>query len=107
MLLLVGAIDFATGMKLRLTELYLVALLVLTWGMGRLFGLLMAVLACTSWAYIEATGGAYHRQSAGSVLELERHAARFHLDGRALTELRQARWRTRISVAQRCADRTC
>ena len=53
LLLLVGAIDFATGMKLRLTELYLVALLVLTWGMGRLFGLLMAVLACTSWAYID------------------------------------------------------
>jgi diguanylate cyclase (GGDEF)-like protein len=59
LLLLVGAIDFGSGMKLRLTELYLVALLVLTWGMGRLFGLLMAVLACTSWAYLEASGGAY------------------------------------------------
>lgn len=59
LLLLVGAIDFATGFKLRLTVLYLVPLLVLTWVTGRLFGLLMAILACTSWGYMDAVGGRY------------------------------------------------
>jgi diguanylate cyclase (GGDEF)-like protein len=59
LLLLVAAIDYATGFRLRLTELYLVALLVLTWAIGRLFGVLMSIIACTSWAYVEALNGRY------------------------------------------------
>jgi diguanylate cyclase (GGDEF)-like protein len=59
LLLLVAAIDFATGFQLRLTIMYLVALLVLTWVMGRLFGVLLSVVACASWAYLDAIGGHY------------------------------------------------
>jgi len=59
LLLLVAAIDFATGFKLRLTVLYLVALLVLTWVMGRLFGVLLSVIACSSWAYLDYAAGRY------------------------------------------------
>jgi len=59
LLLLVAAIDYVTGFRLRLTELYLVALLVLTWVIGRLFGVLMSIVACTSWAYLEAVNGRY------------------------------------------------
>jgi diguanylate cyclase (GGDEF)-like protein len=59
LLLLVAAVDFATGFKLRLTIMYLVALLVLTWVMGRLFGVLLSVTACSSWAYLDFVGGRY------------------------------------------------
>ncbi len=59
LLLFVAAIDYATGFKLRLSVLYLVPLLVLTWVIGRLFGVLMSIVACTSWAYIETVGGRY------------------------------------------------
>ena len=77
-------------MKLRLTELYLVALLVLTWGMGRLFGLLMAVLACTSWAYIEATGGAYIDNPRAVFWNWSAALFSFIVMVVALTELRRA-----------------
>ena len=59
LLLLVAAIDYATGFKLRLTVMYLVPLLVLTWVMGRLFGVLLSIVACSSWAYLEALSGHY------------------------------------------------
>src|SRR4051812_37311987 len=64
LLLLVAAIDFATGFKLRLAVLYLLPLLVLTWVMGRLFGVLLSIVACTSWGYLEALNGRYLNQPA-------------------------------------------
>ena len=59
LLLLIVAIDYSTGFVLRLTIMYLVALLVLTWVMGRLFGVLLSITACTSWAYLDALSGRY------------------------------------------------
>lgn len=59
LLLLVAAVDFATGFKLRLTIMYLVALLVLTWVIGRVFGVVLSVIACASWAYVDSLGGRY------------------------------------------------
>jgi diguanylate cyclase (GGDEF)-like protein len=59
LMLLVAAVDYATAFKLRLTVIYLVPLLVLTWVMGRLFGVLLSIVACTSWAYVDAVGGRY------------------------------------------------
>ena len=59
LLLLVAATDYATGFKLRLTVMYLVGLLVLTWVMGRLFGVVMSIVACTTWGYVEALSGRY------------------------------------------------
>ena len=59
LLLLVAAVDYATGFQLRMTELYLVPLLIMTWVLGRLFGVLMSIMACTSWAYIDAVSGRY------------------------------------------------
>jgi diguanylate cyclase (GGDEF)-like protein len=59
LLLLVFAIDYATGFTLRLTELYLIPLLIFTWAIGRAFGILMSIVACTSWAYVEALNGRY------------------------------------------------
>ena len=59
LMLLVAAVDFATAFKLRLTVIYLVPLLVLTWVMGRLFGVLLSIVSCTSWTYVDAVGGAY------------------------------------------------
>lgn len=59
LLLLVAAVDFATGYKLRLTVLYLVPLLLMTWVMGRTFGVLLALVACAFWTYLDTTAGRY------------------------------------------------
>lgn len=58
-LLLIAAIDYATGFTLRLTVLYLVPLLIFTWVAGRLFGIFLSVVACTSWTFIDVSGR-YH-----------------------------------------------
>ena len=62
LLLLVSAIDYGTAFRLRLTELYLIPLLILTWAIGRLFGILISIVACMSWAYLDALGGRYMNQ---------------------------------------------
>ena len=59
LILLIGAIDFATGFKLRLTVLYAIPVLVFTWVVGRLFGILLSVVACTGWAYVDVVSGRY------------------------------------------------
>src|SRR3954462_12605629 len=59
LLLLVAAIDYATGFKLRLTIMYLVPVLVLTWVMGRLCGVVLGIVASTCWAYRDALSGRY------------------------------------------------
>lgn len=59
-LLLVAAIDYATGFTLRFTVLYMVPLLIFTWVTGRLFGILLSIVACTSWAYIDVIAGRYN-----------------------------------------------
>ena len=59
LLLLVAAFDYATGFKLRITVLYLVPLLIVTWSLGRLFGILMSVVACASWACLDVVTGRY------------------------------------------------
>lgn len=58
-LLLIAAIDYATGFTLRLTVLYLVPLLIFTWVTGRWFGIFLSVVACTSWTFIDVSGR-YH-----------------------------------------------
>lgn len=60
LLLLIAAIDYATGFTLRFTILYLLSLLILTWVTSRLFGILLSVVACTSWAYIDVISGRYN-----------------------------------------------
>lgn len=60
LLLLIAAIDYATGFTLRLTALYLVPLLVFTWVTGRLFGVLLSFVACSSWAYVDVIAGRYN-----------------------------------------------
>ena len=59
LLLLVAAVDFATGFKLRLMVLYLAPLLLLTWVMGRVFGVILALIACASWTYVDSMAGRY------------------------------------------------
>jgi diguanylate cyclase (GGDEF)-like protein len=59
LLLLVAAIDYATAFKLRLSVLYLVPLLVMTWVTGRIFGILMALIVCTCWTYLDMVAGRY------------------------------------------------
>src|SRR3954468_849000 len=59
LLLLVAAIDYATGFKLRLTIMYLVPVLVLTWVMGRLCGVVLGIVASTCWAYRDTLSGRY------------------------------------------------
>jgi diguanylate cyclase (GGDEF)-like protein len=58
-LLLIAAIDYATGFTLRLTVLYLVPLLIFTWVTGRWFGIFLSFVACTSWIFVDASGR-YH-----------------------------------------------
>ena len=89
-LLLVIAIDYATGFKLRLTELYLVALLVLTWVIGRLFGVLMSIVACTLWAYMEAVSGRYIDNPSVLYWDWGTVLCGFVIMVVALTELRKA-----------------
>lgn len=59
LLLLVAAFDYATGFKLHMTVLYLVPLLIVTWVLGRLFGILMSVAACATWACLDVAAGRY------------------------------------------------
>ena len=59
LLMTIAAFDVATGLKLRITVLYLVPLLMVTWVLGRLFGILMSVVACNSWAYLDLIAGRY------------------------------------------------
>ena len=58
-LLLIVAIDYATGLKLRFTVLYLVPVLIFTWVMGALFGILLSIVACASWAHLDLISGRY------------------------------------------------
>jgi diguanylate cyclase (GGDEF)-like protein len=59
LLLLIAGVDYATGLKLRLIVLYLGPLLIFTWVMGRVAGVVLSLVACTSWAYIDLVGGRY------------------------------------------------
>ena len=58
-LLLVAAIDYATGFTLRFTVLYLVPLLIFTWVTGRWFGILLSTVACATWATVDLIAGRY------------------------------------------------
>ena len=59
LLVLVAAFDYATAFKLRITILYLVPLLIVTWVLGRSFGILISLVACTSWACLDVVAGRY------------------------------------------------
>ena len=61
-LLLVAAIDYALGHEVRLAALYLVPLLLLTWPAGRAFGLLLATVACLSWALLDYNMGRFENE---------------------------------------------
>jgi diguanylate cyclase (GGDEF)-like protein len=60
LLLLVGAIDYAIGFSIRLTVLYVIPLMIFTWVAGRNFGLLLAAVACLSWAYLDNASGRFY-----------------------------------------------
>lgn len=90
LMLLVAAIDYATAFKLRLTVLYLVPLLVLTWVMGRLFGALLSIVACTSWAYMDVVSGRYIDHPSLLYWDWGTVLFGFLVMGIALTELRKA-----------------
>src|SRR4051812_43526997 len=90
LLLLVAALDYATGQRLRLTELYLIPLLVLTWTIGRLFGVLMSIVACTSWAYVQTLDGRYVSEPALAYWEWVPVLLAFIVMVIAVTELRKA-----------------
>ena len=90
LLLLVAAVDYATGFKLRLTVMYLMPLLVLTWVMGRLFGIVMSIVACTSWAYVATVGGRYLDQPSLVFWDWGTVLFGFVVMAVALTELRKA-----------------
>jgi diguanylate cyclase (GGDEF)-like protein len=64
LLLLVGAIDYALGFSIRLTVLYVVPLMIFTWVAGRAFGLLLAVVACVSWAWLDYSTGRFGHKPA-------------------------------------------
>lgn len=58
-LLALAAIDYLTRFTLHLTLLYLVPVLILTWYIGRLFGVILSVAVCTSWSFVELAAGRY------------------------------------------------
>jgi hypothetical protein len=60
MLIAITTIDYATGFALRLSALYLLPVLIFTWFVGRLFGVMLSILACTSWTYVDVMTGRYH-----------------------------------------------
>src|SRR5690242_1779607 len=59
LMLLISALDYASGFTLRFTVLYLMPVLIFTWVMGRLFGIVLSVVAVACWAYIDVNGGRY------------------------------------------------
>lgn len=59
LLLLIVAIDFATAFQLRFTVLYLVPLLIITWVTGPVVGVLLSIVACSSWARLDFISGRY------------------------------------------------
>lgn len=58
-LVAVTAADYATGFKLRMTLLYALPMLMLSWSAGRVFGVILAVAVCTSWSFIDIEAGRY------------------------------------------------
>ncbi len=55
----VAVIDYVTAFKLQLALLYAIPLLMLTWAAGRLFGAMLSLIVCTTWALIDVTAGRY------------------------------------------------
>jgi diguanylate cyclase (GGDEF)-like protein len=53
LLLLIVAIDYALGYSLRLTVVYVVPIMILAWGAGRGYGILLSLVACLSWGIID------------------------------------------------------
>jgi diguanylate cyclase (GGDEF)-like protein len=90
LLLLVAAVDYGTGHRLRLTELYLIPLLVFTWTIGRLFGVLMSIVACTSWAYVQSLDSRYMSQPMLAYWDWMPVLLAFLIMVVAVTELRKA-----------------
>ena len=60
LLLMIFVVDYGTGFRLHFTVLYLLPLLIFTWIIGRLFGIVVSVVACTAWAYIDVLSGRYN-----------------------------------------------
>ncbi|HUO45096.1 MAG TPA: GGDEF domain-containing protein [Burkholderiales bacterium] len=56
LLLTVGAVDYLTNYRFNLLLLYLFPLLVVIWFTGPWSGLLLSVVATTSWAYVDFAG---------------------------------------------------
>jgi diguanylate cyclase (GGDEF)-like protein len=59
LLLLLGALDYMTGFRLRFTVLYLLPLLIFTWVLGRFLGVLLSVITVTAEAYIDVLSERY------------------------------------------------
>ena len=59
LLLLIAAADYATGFKLRLSVLYLVPILIITWAAGWQIGIMLSFVACTARAYTDVFAGRY------------------------------------------------
>ncbi len=87
---MVIALDFATGFKLRLTILYLVPVLVLTWILGRLVGVILSLVACASWARLDTLAGRYLDNPAILYLDYGAVLCGFLIMVVASTELRKA-----------------
>ena len=58
-LLAIAAFDYMTGFRLHLAVLYVLPILMLTWAAGRLFGALLSVVVCSTWALVDITAGRY------------------------------------------------
>ena len=56
-LVLIAGLDYATGVELRLTVLYVLPLLTFSWIAGRLAGVLFSIVACVTLAYIDVNSG--------------------------------------------------
>lgn len=64
LLLALMAIDFSTGFKIHLAILYALPLLIFTWVLGRFFGVIISLIACSAWSYMGLLSGRYASEPA-------------------------------------------
>lgn len=62
LLLALVAVDYATGFRLHFTVMYAVPLMIFTWITSRLLGVILAIVMCTTWAYVDVVAGYYRDQ---------------------------------------------
>jgi diguanylate cyclase (GGDEF)-like protein len=90
LLVLIFIVDYKTDFVLHLAPAYLLPILIFTWNLGRLFGIILSVTACGVWAWFDGRSGIYAGHAGLFFWEWGSVLAAFLLLVIGLTALRKA-----------------